>query len=361
MQQQFSEEDIRLVDVLESMKGYLVYLLRKWYLSIVGVIGLTFGGYYFAKVSPPKYIANVSFNAVDSRASMGGLMSMMGISFAGGSSNDVLTGIFTSRNIFLTSLLDDVVVDGKKEKLANLYMHAHKYDTGFDEDPEWKNFKFKANTIEELNKQETDLLAVMYDDFNDGLMVAEYDIATGLIKAEIESPDYEVSKQVGSALLRNTLKFYQTKQVENATLSLNATTKRLDSISIEIASRQKLIAQSQDQNIFNQKRVTVVDQQKLMQEMATLGVMYNDASMSKENAKAGVQPSTNIVRVVDDPMFSTVPKHPSKLLYGIIGFVVSLVIVIIPLLIKKALIDGREEDRLRALREAAATTTTTSA
>lgn len=359
MQQQFSEEDIRLVDVLESMKGYLGYLLRKWYISIFGVVGLTLGGYYFAKLTPPKYIANVSFNAIDSRASMGGLMSMMGISFAGGSSNDVLTGIFTSRNVFLTSLLDDVVVDGKKEKLANLYMHAHKYDAGFEEDPTYKNFKFTANSIGEINKQEMDLLAVMYDDFNDGLMIAEYDIATGLIRAEIESPDYEVSKQVGSAMLRNTLKFYQTRQVENATTSLKNTTLRLDSISREIAYRQKLIAQSQDQNIFNQKRVTVVDQQKLMQEMATLSVMYNDASMSKENAKAGVQPSTNIVRVVDDPMFSTVPKHPSKLLYAIIGFVASLVVVIIPLLIKKALIDGHEEDRIRALREASVATTTT--
>ena len=64
MQQQFSEEDIRLVDVLESFKSYLVYLLKKWYLSIVGVAALTAGGYFFAKMSPPNYIANISFNAI---------------------------------------------------------------------------------------------------------------------------------------------------------------------------------------------------------------------------------------------------------------------------------------------------------
>ncbi len=98
--QQFSEEDIRLVDVLESFKSYLVYLLKKWYLSIVGVGALTAAGFFYAKLTPPTYVANISFNAVDSRASaMGGLMSMMGVSFAGGSSNDVLTGIFSSRNI----------------------------------------------------------------------------------------------------------------------------------------------------------------------------------------------------------------------------------------------------------------------
>lgn len=360
MQQHFSEEDIRLVDVLESAKGYLGYLLKKWYLSIVGVIGLTFGGYYFAKVSPPKYIANISFNAVDSRAtSMGGIMSMMGFSFAGGSSNDVLTGIFTSRNIFINSMLENVVVNGKTEKLGNLYIHAHKYDEGFDEDPLWKNFKFKANSINEISNQEMDLLSVMYDDFNDGLMTAEYDIATGLIKAEIESPDYEVSRQTGSTLLKKTLEFYQNKQVENATISLKSTTKRMDSISAEIKLRQNLIAESQDQNIFNLKKITIVEQQKLMQEIGMLNMMYNDAANSKENAKVGITPTNNIVRVIDDPMFSTAPKHASKLLFGAIGFVVSLVLVIIPLLINKALIDGREEDRIAALKEAQQTESTT--
>ena len=90
-----------------------------------------------------------------------------------------------------------------------------------------------------------------------------------------------------------------------------------------------------------------------------LNMMYNDAANSKENAKAGISPSNNIVRVIDDPMFSTAPKGASKLLYGAIGFVLSLVLIIIPLLVNKALIDGREEDRLKALKEAQAAAATT--
>lgn len=362
MQQNFSEEDIRLIDVLESLKGYLVFLFKKWYISIVGVVGLTFGGYYLAKISAPKYIANISFNAVDSRAtSMGGIMSMMGFSFAGGSSNDVLTGIFTSRNIFINSMLEEVTIDGKEDKLGNFYTHANKYDEGFKEDSAWKNFKFKANSINQINQQEMDLLSVMYDDFNDGLMTAEYDIATGLIKVEIETPDYDVSRQTGSVMLKKTLEFYQNKQVENATISLNNTTKRMDSISAEIKSRQKLIAESQDQNIFNLKKITVVEQQKLAQEIGMLNVMYNDAANSKENAKAGIAPSNNIVRIIDDPLFSTAPKYSSKLLFAAIGFVASIILVILPLLIQKALIDGREENKIRAQKEKEATAITNQA
>ena len=346
--QQFSEEDIRLVDVLESFKSYLIFLLKKWYISVVGVAALTAAGFFYAKLTPPTYIANISFNAVDSRASaMGGLMSMMGVSFAGGSSNDVLTGIFSSRNIFLNSMLDYMEVDGKKEKIVNVYMHAYKYDEGFDEDPEWKGFKFKANSIKEISKKEMDLLSIMYDDFTGGLMTAEFDLPTGMIKAEVETPDYELSRQLGAAMLKYTLQFYQTKQVENATTSFNNVTKRLDSISQQIILRQRMVAESQDQNLFNRKRQTVVDQQKLNQEIASLNVMYNEAASSRENAKAGLAPANNIIRIVDDPMFSTAPKHLSKLLYTAIGFAASLILIIIPLLISKAIKDGREEDRLK--------------
>jgi hypothetical protein len=350
MQEVFAEEDIRLVDVLESFKSYLVYLLKKWYISIVGVAALTAGGFFYAKLTPPKYVAYISFNAVDSRAtSMGGIMSMMGVSFAGGSSNDVLTGIFSSRNIFLNSMMDDMEVNGKKEKIANVYMHAYKYDEGFDEDPDWKGFKFKANTIPEITKKEMDLYSIMFDDFSGGLMTAEMDLPTGMIKAEIETPDYELSRQLGASMLRNTLQFYQNKQVENAEISLRSVTKRLDSINNQIILRQKLIAESQDQNIFNRKKENVIDQQKMMQEIATLQVLFNDASSSKENAKVGLSPQNNIVRVVDDPMFSTAPKHLSKLLYTAIGFAVGLILIIIPLLISKAVQDGREEDKQKEM------------
>jgi hypothetical protein len=350
MQQQFSEEDIRLVDVLESFKSYFVYLLKKWYISIVGVVALTAGGYFFAKTSAPSYVANISFNAVDSRTSaMGGLMSMVGVSFAGGSSNDVLTGIFTSRNIFLNSMLTDVEINGKRDKLANFYFHALKYDDGFEKDSVLKNFKFRANSIDEISKLEMDFLGMMYDDYNGGLMVAEYDLTSGVIRAEIETPDYEVSRKLGSTLLSNTVKFYQNKQLENAKTSLTNVSRRLDSVSAEIAIRQRMLAESQDQNIFNRKRIEVVDQQKIVQELATLNVMYNDATSSKENAKAGMVPQNNIVRVIDDPMFSTAPKHKSKLLFAAIGFAISLVFIIIPLLIQKAINDGREEDKLKAL------------
>lgn len=349
MQEHYYEEDIRLVDVLESMGSYIMYLFKKWYIFFPGVIGLTLGGYFFAKLSAPKYTATASFNAIDSRiSSMGGLMSMMGVTFAGGTSNDVLTGIFSSRNIFFNALLSDMITDkGTRDKIGNVYMHELKYDEGFEEDPNLKGFKFKSNDIKDMSRIEMQMASIMYADFSDGSLDIEYDVPSGLIKAEVESPNYELSKNLGSNMLQSTIGFYQQKQVENAKLSYKNTDKRLDSINTEILIRQRRIAQTQDQNIFNRKQVSVIEIQKLTQELAVLNIMYNDATSSKESAKAGLTPA-NMVRIVDDPMFSVDEIHKGKILWSAIGFAVSILLIIIPLLLHKAVVDGREENKLRA-------------
>jgi hypothetical protein len=286
---------------------------------------------------------------------MGGMMSMMGISFAGGSSVDVLTGIFSSRNVFINSILNDMEIDGKTTKLANYYMHVFKYDEGFKEDPKLKNFKFTSNDIEDLTPTELEVATLMYGDFSDGFFTAEYDMTTGLIKAEVETPDFELSKQLTKNMLEETVFFYQKKQLENAKISLNNSTKRMDSIAAEMKERQLLIAESQDLNIFNKKKINTIDQQKLVQELTTLNVMYSDATSTKESSKAGLMLQNNLVRIIDSPEFSTYPKKKSALLYSLIGFAISIVLVIIPLILSKAIKDGREENKQKeAMQKAAA-------
>ncbi|HNI02064.1 MAG TPA: hypothetical protein PLO94_06905, partial [Chitinophagales bacterium] len=52
------------------------------------------------------------------------------------------------------------------------------------------------------------------------------------------------------------------------------------------------------------------------------------------------------VRVVDHPDFATTPKYKSTLLYGLIGLALGIVLVIIPLMLRKAILIGREENAL---------------
>lgn len=348
MQQNLSEQDIRLVDILESFGGYLKYMLKKWYILLVGVGGLTYGGYYYATSSDPTYVAYTSFNSPDARMSaMGGMMSMMGMSFSGGSSIDVLNGVFASRNVFYRALLSESTVNNTTEKIGNRYLKIFKYDEGFKEDPKMKNFKFTSNNLKDMTPTEIEVGTILYADFSGGFFTSEYDVLVGVLKAEVETPDFYLSRDLASAMLKETTLFFQDKQLENAKVSLKNSTKRLDSINNEIEKRQKMVAQSQDQNIFNTKKINTIDEQKIMQEIGTLTVMYNDASNTKESAKAGLVIQNNLLRIVDSPEFSTYSKKKSKFLYAIIGFAISILVVIIPLILSKAIKDGREENKQR--------------
>ena len=343
---QFKDEDIRLVDVIDSFNNYFKYLLRKFYIVIIGVGGLTYGGYLFAILSAPTYIANVSFNAVDPKAA-GGLLSLassLGFSIGGSSTNDVLLGVFSSRGVFKSALLEEVIVEGKTEKLANFYMRVFGYDQGIHSVPGYEHFKFTAPTVNAMNRIEDSIASVMYYDYTDSYLSVEFDVPTGLIKAEIETPSYELSRLLGQAIMKNTIQFYQAKQVESAKVSFDNVSVRLDSIKREIELRENMMATSQDVNIFNRKKEGIVDQDKLDREINNLTYMYSDALNSKESAKQTMAGQNITIRVVDDPRFSTDVSFRSKLLWSAIGLAAGIVLVIIPLILTKAVQDSRAED-----------------
>lgn len=354
---QFKDEDIRLIDVIDTFKHYGAYLLRKFYIVLIGVGGLTYLGYLFAVKSPPTYIANASFNVVDPKgAAGGGLMSLassLGFSLGGSSTNDVLMGIFSSRSVFKNALLEEVSIGGKTDKLANFYMLAFGYQEGIRELPGYENFRFTSPTINTMNRIEDSISSVMYFDFVEEYLTIEFDIPSGLIKAEIETPTYELSKFLGVSMMRNTIAFYQTKQVESARISYDNVTARLDSIQREIDAREKMLAQSRDVNIFNKKVVAVIDQEKIQRELSNLVYMYSDALNSKESAKSTMTGQNSTIRIVDDPRFSTDVSPRSKLLWSVIGFGAGIVLVIIPMILNKAVTDAREEEARKALESAA--------
>lgn len=345
---QFKDEDIRLIDVIDSFKNYGGFLLRKFYIVLIGVGGLTYLGYLFAVTAAPTYIANASFNVVDPKgAAGGGLMSLassLGFSLGGSSTNDVLMGIFSSRSVFKNALLEEVTIDGKKDKLANFYMTTFGYQEGIRELPGYENFRFTSPTINTMSRVEDSISSVMYFDFTEEYLTIEFDIPSGLIKAEIETPTYELSKNLGIGMMRNTIQFYQTKQVESAKISYDNVTARLDSIQREIDVRENILAQSKDENIFNKKVLGIVDQEKTERELSNLVYMYSEALSSKESAKSTMTGQNTTIRIVDDPRFSTDVSPRSKLLWSVIGFGVGVVLVIIPMILYKAVKDSREEE-----------------
>jgi hypothetical protein len=348
--EQFEEEDIRLVDIADSLGGYLKYLLKKFYIVIIGVGGITYFMYNYAKKAPPEYVAFTSFNTVDPKGiAASGLISLassLGLG-ASGTQVDLLAGLYQSRLVFYNALLNDVEVNGKVDKLGNQFMRVFGFDLGFKETKGKENFGFTATNINNFSKDEDSIARIMYTLFAEELLEAEYEVTSGLIFSEITTPDYQLSRNLGIAVINGVTNYYQSNQIESSEISYSMMIKKIDSLKREIDYREKKLAQMQDQNIFNIKREGVYDQDELRADVQMLKIAYSDALNTKEAAKVGTNPQASPVRIVDDPSFSTYPKYKSTLFFGLIGLAIGIVLVVIPLLIRKAIQDGRVENEIK--------------
>lgn len=345
----FQSDDIKLTDLLRGIKNYTVYILKRIYIVIAATILMYYGGRWFADISEKLWVANASFNAIDSRSGggFGGLMSLAS-SFAGiggGTSNDILSGIFMSRNVLKTSMLDEAVVNGKNDKLINHYLQSVGYMDVYKATPGMENFKFTAPDIYKMTPTEDSIMSSVYEMFSEDFMEVEFDPLAGMIRAGIYTPVKELSTRLCESMLKNTHRFYALSSNQKAQDGYNKLVKRVDSIASAINYYNGLMAATKDQNIFNTKEKGIVNISEISRETTILNIQYNDAVSSLEAAKSALGTESQVMRIVDQPAFSTELDERDPDFWGLIGLAVGCGLSILILCFVKASKDSFDEEK----------------
>lgn len=346
----FESDDIKLIDLIRGFRDYTIYILKRIYIVIAAAVALYYGGRWFAEISDKQWVSYATFNAIDSRSSggMGGLMSLassLGFSMGGGSSNDVLSGIFTSRNVVKSAFLTEIEQDGRREKIGNLYLEAIGYMGVYKATPGWENFKLSAPDVYRLTYREDSVLSGMYDIFIEDGLEFEFDPMTGLIKAAIYTPSRTVSMNLASQMLKKTQEYYNIANNSKAQQSYIKLKFKVDSLAGELRSKNMSLATIDDRNIYNTKQQGVTPRSELVRDVGVLNMQYNDAVNSLEAAKSSLTSENQVVRVVDDPLFSTQIDQREPTFWGLIGLAVGIGLSIIILCIVKAAKDGLEDEK----------------
>jgi hypothetical protein len=350
----FQNDDIKLIDLLRGFKTYSIFVLKRFYIVIAAAVLLYYGGRWFADISERLWVANTSFNAIDARSggmgSMLSLASSFGFGVGGGSSNDVLSGIFTSRNVVKSTLLEEIDYNGKKEKIGNIYLEVHGFMDVFRNTPGMEDFKFTSPDVYRLTLVEDSIMTDLYIGFVDDYLEVEFDPLAGLIKAGVFTPDKTLSMKICETMLRKTNEFYSITSNQKAFESYTKLTNRVDSLAGAINMRNLQKASMRDQNVFNKKDVGIVDMAEIDRDITFLSIQYNDAVASLEAAKAGLSAESQVMRIVDIPAYSTEIDERDADFWGIIGLAVGFGLSIIILGFVKAARDGFEEERLEQQR-----------
>ena len=344
----FQSDDIKLTDFLRGIKNYTIYVLKRIYIVIAATVLLYYGGRLFANLSKKLWVANTSFNAIDARGGgFGGLMSMAA-SFAGiggGTSNDVLSGVFMSRSVIKASFLEDADVDGKKDKLGNFFLQSLGYMDEYKKTPGLENFKFRSPDIYQMTPLEDSIMSELYGMFTDDYLEVEYDPLSGLIKAGVSSPTKELSLKICEAMIRNTQKYYSKNTNNKAGESVDKLKNRVDSISGALNYYSRLTASIKDQNIYNVKQEGISQLDDIARKSAILTLQYNDAVSSLEAAKSALGSDNQVMRIVDQPAFATEIDQRDPDFWGLIGLAVGAALSIIILCFVKASKDSFKEEQ----------------
>jgi hypothetical protein len=344
----FESDEIRLTELIRGFKSYGWYLIKKSWIIVIVSILMIYAGMTFARLSDKNWVANTSFNALDSKGSLGGLMSIassLGISTGAGTTNDVLMGIFSSRYTFKTAMLAEVPYKKHIEKVGNIYLEISGMSEEFKKDPLWKDFKFKATDIYHLSEKEDMLLSNLYDGFQDEVIVYEIDPLVGLIKGYVTSTSYDYSLNMCEQMLEATVDFYNISANEKSMDAYMKLKNKVDSLAGTIRFKQNQLASLNDRSVYNRKEQGVTTRSEFIRDLGILNMQYTESVTSLESAKGSLSTQSQVVRIVDAPRYSMFLDERKQTFWGIIGGIVGGFFTVLILCIVKASKDAFKEEK----------------
>jgi len=345
----YSSDDIKLTDVIRAFRNYSWYVLRKFWIVLLGAILMGVAGYIYATVSKTKYQANASFNVVDSRGMGGGLMAIMssfGLSGGAGTSNEILSGIIQSRHAVKSAFLSEVEYKGHQEKLIHIFFEEYGYYEAWQGDPVMDSFKFKANTIFELTRKEDSILNIMYTPFVEDFMEVDYEILQGLIMVSVKTYSYDFSVGMLNKILDYSVEFFVEKQIEGKKNSIEVAQFKVDSLEAALQAKRMRLAALTDRSKYLERAEGAVEMQRLNTEISALTVRVATSRDALEIAKTSLLQETPIINVIDRPSYATDIKRKKWKIWTLLGAVVGAALSVIILLLNKAAIDGFARERM---------------
>lgn len=358
------DEEIHLGPLWTGIKQTFFYLLRKWYLILIwllvfGGLGLLYAWWYGT-----KYIATTSFATQGQSASSGLLSSSLSLANAlglsgttgkggGGFDNKFFASLIQSRRVIKESLMQEGLMDGKKDLMANHYIELYKWRTGsllkkgWNESPVLKDFKFVPKPIRQLSRLEDSVLTVIYQSIIDNNLTMEYDESSPFNTATFLTRDYDFSMHMMKLMIDKSSKYFIEDVYELNRKNLAIADSRVDSLGRALKSLDYRVANMQDMtnNLIRQKGKVGVT--AATRDRDLINEQYSAAVNNVELAKVTILTTAPILQVIDDPQFSTTVSFVSKVTAFIVGGIIGVFLGSIFTIVARTVAESNKKIRER--------------
>jgi hypothetical protein len=315
MNEQNTNDEISLKELLEKGREWFSYLLSQWRIIVLaGIIGAALGlAYSFSK--KPVYTATLSFALEDEKSGGGlggalGLASSFGIDLGGGGGSiftgSNLTELFKSRAMVEQTLMSPVVVDGKTISLAEMYIQNQGWREKWNDKPKFATIQFLPDTKRTyFTRVHDSILGVMYQDLSKtGLSVAQKDKKIAIISIDVNSTNELFAKYFTEALVKQVSDFYVTTKSKKARMNMDILERQTDSIRGELNGAITGVAVAND-NTFGLNPAMNV--RRAPSARRQVDVQANTAILTElvkqtELAKVTLRKETPLIQVIDRPI-----------------------------------------------------------
>ncbi len=337
------QKEISIKYAIIVIKGWKIYFWSKWlYFLIIGIVfaGL---GILYAFISKPVYTATSTFVLANSSESGGqilGLANQFGIDL-GGTGNDIFTGdniiaLMKSRRMIQEAMMKKP--PNKDSTLLNIYCVFNNLPEGWKINERTASVFPFPDSLDALSPVQDSLFREIYTN-----------ISTDYLNIN-EPEENQAIYKVTTISKNETFSYYLTKYIVEVTSSFYIHTKtktskdNLGMLNHEADSLRQLLrgaitgAASANDAVYNLNPAYQVQRSPSQQSQAqaeVLGAAYGEVIKNLEIAKITLQKETPLYQIIDEPVLPLVRETKSKLIYMILGGIISCIITAGFLVIKK--------------------------
>jgi hypothetical protein len=350
MNEQITNDEISLKELLEKAKEWYSYLLSQWKtIVLAGIIGAAIGLTY-SFIKKPVYNATLSF-ALEDEKSVGGLGGALGLASSfgidlGGGGGSLFTGsnlteLFKSRSMVEQTLLTPVFYEGKTISLAEMYIGNQEWRENWKDEPKFAPIQFLPNANRNgYSRVQDSIMGVMYSDISKtGLTVGQKDKKIAIITIDVHSTNELFAKYFTQALVKNVSDFYIETKSKKSRENMDILVRQTDSIRRELNGAITGVAVAND-NTFGLNPAMNV--RRAPSARRQVDVQANTAILTElvkqtELAKVTLRKETPLIQVIDRPILPLKKEKFGKAKGIVLGGFLAGFLVVLVLIMRRVL------------------------
>jgi hypothetical protein len=321
------EDEISIKEIILKLRGWVNYLVSKWYIIVIIAIIGGIVGYAYTYTKKPTYTAELSFVLEGAGQGSGtgnysGIASQFGLNMGGGGGQGVFEGenflsLMKSRLMVEKALLTTIDVEGRKETLAEFYIKINNFrEKWTEQNSKLKDVKFLPGANpSEFSIEQNSLITSFYKSLIvSNLVIEKQDKKSSIIALRVKSENELFSKYFAEILVKEASKFYVETKTKKSADNLRILQYQTDSIRRALNSSMFGVATSLDAtpNPNSAKLVLRVPSQRMQGDVQSNQTMLIQLIQNLESAKISLRTETPLIQIIDKPVLPLLKIEANK-------------------------------------------------